>query len=72
MDKKLVTISLTLEESVVLAAGLRVQSNRLRESAQYVLGNNPIPEMEAMANEALHDSLTMRDIVKRVEKAAIK
>lgn len=69
MDKKLVTVSLTREESAVLIAALRVQSNRLRESAGYVLGNNPIPEMEAMANEALQDSLTMRDIAKRFEKA---
>lgn len=72
MDKKLVTISLTLEESAVLVAALRVQSNRLRESAQYVLGNKLIPEMEATANEALHDSSTMLDIAKRVSKAATK
>lgn len=72
MDKTLVTLSLTLEESVVVVAGLRMQSNRLRESAKYVLGNNPNPVMEALANEALQDSLTMRDIAKRVEKATNK
>ena len=72
MNEKRVMLSMTFQESVVVAAALRVQSNRLKESAQYVLGNKPIPEMEAIATEALQDSNTMYRIAKRIEKARAK